>query len=263
MHIGLNQNTRVLETWNCSLWIVNNKLLPIIIKCKDEIIQILNPNVDSIYLYGSVAQWKVPSSYSDLDIMIFLSDEVPVSQLNTIITLQDLLTTLYKDIFAYVGLDLVTPKMYLQDQPLVYWLLTKNLGIHIWGKPMDPYLPDNIYLDKHLWKELNSDYISRIDQKIKEFLTTEDLVIKKLACRWVMKKLLRTSFWLIIEKIDFFENDTDHLVNILSQFYPHQEDILKNIGRLVHNPSIDNWQVMYILNTYFPWLKNEWALVYW
>lgn len=263
MRIGLNQNSRILETWNCSLWIVNEKLLPIIIKCKDEIIQTLNPSIDSIYLYGSVAQWKILSTYSDLDIMVFIPDEVPVSQLSKISAMQDRFSLAYKDIFAYVGLDIVTPKMYIYDQPLVYWLLTKNIGIHIWGRPMDPYLPDAIYLDKDLWNELNSDYVSRISQKVKEFLTTKDLVLKKLACRWIMKKLLRTSFWLIIEEIDFFENDTDQLVNILIQFYPHQNDILKNIGRMVHNPTIDNWQVIDILNIYYPWLKNEWAVIYW
>lgn len=73
---------------------------------------------------------------------------------------------------------------------------------------MSDALPD-VPLDKKFGWQLNGDFPERIAKKYIEFSQSQSHSEKKLACRWIMKKLLRTSFGLIVEKVDYFENDID------------------------------------------------------
>ena len=117
-------------------------------------------------------------------------------------------------------------------------------------------------LDKELWRQLNDDYLQRISKKYLEFIKSNDNMSKKLASRWIMKKLLRTSFGIIIEKVDFFENDIDWLVDILCIMFPCNKEIIKYIWDLVNNPTVDKNVVDSILKIYLPWLKKEWDIIY-
>lgn len=81
-------------------------------------------------------------------------------------------------------------------------------------------------------------------------------------CRWIMKKLLRASFSLLIEKVDFYESDLDEMSQILKSFYPHQAGMIDEVTFLAHNPTIDNDTLSSIMDKYFTWLQNEWICVY-
>lgn len=261
MKIEVIENSRVLQCWPISIGTLENNILNIVIDCKNTIENILGNKLYSTYLYWWHAQNNSTSIYSDLDIMLFFLDEIDNNTKKDIVNTEKNLTNCYKDYFSYVWLEVVTPDLYEIQQPLVYWLLTRNLWIHIWWNNVNHLLP-LATLDKELWAQLNDDYYERISNKYLEFLESNDDFTKKLACRWIMKKLLRTSFGLIIDKVDFFENDTKWLVDILSIRFPKNKEILKYIGDLVNNPSWEKIILDNILKNYLPWLKREWSLIY-
>lgn len=261
MKIEVIENSRALKCWILSKNNIPSHISEIINNCKNSIENLLWDKLYSTYLYWWYAQWSSNSIYSDLDIMLFFLENIDNTTKKKIIDIQDYLSNLYKDYFAYVWLDCATPELYKIKQPLVYGLLTKNLWIHIWGNSINNMLPD-AYLDKSLWFQLNYDFSQRISMKYMEFINTNNDMKKHLASRWIMKKLLRTSFGIIIEKVDFFENSIDWLVDILWSNIPDMKENIKNIWDLVHNPTTDRRVVDNILKIYLPWLKKEWSIVY-
>jgi|GEM_PF-3440189 hypothetical protein len=88
---------------------------------------------------------------------------------------------------------------------------------------------ENPILSDNLAFQLNYDFKERINKKFLEFIHESDLFKKKLASRWICKKLLRTTFGLLINKIRFFENDIKQLELILIQFFPENKDLIIKI----------------------------------
>ena len=261
MRINCVQNSRILSVWQ-KLPQISTDLLQIISECRFYVEQVLREKqILRTYLYWSYAQWNNVSPYSDLDIIIFFDQELSESEKQAITNSANFLTKKYKRIFAYIGIDIATPKLYQSEQPLVYSLLTRHMWIHCFWKSMSDTLP-MVTLDKNLGHQLNSDFIDRIENKMNEYLAMPPGFQKQLVCRWIMKKMIRTSFGLIIEQLDYFENDVHNLILILIKFYPAQKLILRKMAQIVESPIVDNVTMIYILNIYFTWLRQEWCRVY-
>lgn len=103
----------------------------------------------SVYFYGSFAQGRTGTRYSDLDLMLFLENE-PDSDTDTVIgRLEKEFSERYRHIFYCVTIDKASPHLYKKDQTLAYSFIARHISVHIAGASMDKILP-RVHLNKDL-----------------------------------------------------------------------------------------------------------------
>ena len=257
MRIPIINENRNLQIWLITKDNINSDILDISYECKLKIEKLLKKDIYSIYLYWWHAQNTSNSVYSDLDLMLFFEKKLTENQKSDIIFLEKELTEKYNKNFSYVWFDLAEPYLYKNIQPQVYWLLAKSLWFKLSKNWMDNNL-ENPILSDNLAFQLNYDFKERINKKFLEFIHESDLFKKKLASRWICKKLLRTTFGLLINKIRFFENDIKQLELILIQFFPENKDLIIKIWKNIETPTENIFILKNIVEKYLFWLENEW-----
>ena len=257
MRIPIINENRNLQIWLITKDNINSDILDISYECKLKIEKLLKKDIYSIYLYWWHAQNTSNSVYSDLDLMLFFEKKLTENQKSDIIFLEKELTEKYNKNFSYVWFDLAEPYLYKNIQPQVYWLLAKSLWFKLSKNWMDNNL-ENPILSDNLAFQLNYDFKERINKKFLEFIHESGLFKKKLASRWICKKLLRTTFGLLINKIRFFENDIKQLELLLIQFFPENKDLIIKIWKNIETPTENIFILKNIVEKYLFWLENEW-----
>ncbi len=237
---------------------LNDSLANIVQDCKKDIFSIL-PDI-GLYLYWGIAQGKQNKPYSDLDLLVFSYKEIEKQDIESIKHIEKYYSKKLQENFSYVWIEIVTPDIYNQ-QKLVYSLIIQYLSIFLWWHNIQENL-SYIKLNKDLWFQLNSDFIHRINEKINILPIISSKKEYLLACRRIMKKLLRTSFWLIIDKVNYFDNSIEWISNLLLEFYPEQWEKIKMIKKIANNPTMNHKTIDTIINTYFIRLQKEWDEVY-
>lgn len=258
MRVPIIDSNRTLQTWLITKEKINSDILNISNECRFEVEKLLKNDIYSIYLYWWHAQNTSNSIYSDLDLLLFFNKTLSNNQKQDILFLEHELTSKYKERFSYIWFDVAEPSIYTNTQSQVYWLLTKSLWFQLSKNWMENRL-ENPILSNKLAFQLNNDFKARIEKKFLEFINEDDLFKKKLASRWICKKLLRTSFWLLADKVDFFENDISELIKVLIQYFPENKDIIINIWNNINNPTDNILILKNIIDQYLPWIEDKWS----
>lgn len=131
----------------------------------------------------------------------------------------------------------------------------KNMSACIYGQDLAPVLPktkpgrDSAV---SIWRF--EDYIN---DKINVLGDKKDSEEVKRQCKWIMKRLLRTCFELVMERNKSFTRDLYPCYEIFSKYYPKKEEEMREVLELAVNPTTDKEVILNILKGLGRWLNKE------
>jgi len=187
---------------------------------------VLDENLHSIYLYGSVGRGTAVYGQSDFDLSVIVKTEVSEETGENLSDLEKALCDKYESI-SKLEFDLGTIKEALIDNEYEWKFWLKHLCVCVWGEDLrdeiSPYKPSmNIGL------EMNKD-ISRRLSNASSRLNEGNYQAEG---KSIAKKLLRTHYSLFSERDgSFYESLTD-LTDCLKGYEPSLEGELSSAFRM-------------------------------
>ena len=138
----------------------------------------------------------------------------------------------------------------------VYHELIKTQAICVWGNDISDEIPPFLLSEMfaHVYgieKELNG-ALAELDSS-SEFVPEE----MKNYCTWIMKRLLRTGFEIVMIREQKWTRDLYLCYQSFSKYYPEKEELMRKVLHLALNPSEDSLEMGGVLKEFQPWLSEE------
>ncbi len=81
--------------------------------------------------------------------------------------------------------------------------------------------------------------------------------LPKSGCQWVMKRMVRTGFEIVMEDERAYTRDLYPCYELFSKHYPAQAEQMRRALELTINPSSDPKEILAFLNDFGPWLVSK------
>jgi uncharacterized protein len=226
--------------------------MPAVQMIKDAYLKNLGEHLHSVYIRGSVAKGKAIENISDIDsfaVVNLLYNDIDSSWT------KDFAERLIKDFPFITGVEMgIIPfdeiKNSKGDQ-----IMIKTQSICIHGKNlanMFPSMKPGIETAQHFQG------IAQEIDKTKEWLQkehTDEEICRR--CTWIMKRILRCGFELIMERSQKYTRDLYLCYEEFSKYYPDKESQMREVLDLAINPVADKNQIKSVLDSLVHWLVSE------
>jgi hypothetical protein len=217
--------------------------LPAVEEVRGAYVQHFGDNLHSVYIRGSVAKGQAIEHISDIDSFAVVS-------------------------LAYEKIDMLWSDLFKQELISEYPFVT---GVEIGAIPIDElkdHKGDQIMIKtqaicvygKNLADEIpamkpgmeTAQHIHFIKSEIirtKEWFhgehSTEEVMRK---CTWIMKRILRSGFELVMERSQKYTRDLYPCYEGFSEYYPEQKGNMYKVLQLAINPTADKVEIEKVLN---------------
>jgi len=218
----------------------------------------LRDDLLSVYIRGSVAKGGAVESVSDVDSM-FISKTVSEISKPAKQAFHEIVETkfpfvngveIYGRPLPRLG-ELWTPK-----KRSIHHEMIKTQAICVWGKDfsdeIEPFrLPEMFAHVYGIEKELN--------EALSELAASSEFVPEEVKsyCTWIMKRLLRTGFEIVMIREQKWTRDLYLCYQSFSKHYPKKEPLMRRVLDLALNPSEDPVLIGGVLAEFKPWLFEE------
>lgn len=231
------------------------KWKPVIQKVTEAYNNHFNENLLSVYIRGSVAKGEAIDHLSDVDSFAIVHS--PEIKINTewgerfseetvkaypfVKGVEILARTLQqaKDLNRGVHIMLKTQSVCVFGVDVSSQILPlkpgKESSQHF--RFLQSELQKSIYFFEQRWGEGLNEYLMQ--------------------CAWIMKRVLRTGFELVMEKEQRYTRDLYPCFESFSKYYPEIKDLMYRTLELSINPSSDSEIVLPILKEWFLWMPDE------
>ena len=219
----------------------------------DQYLDKFADRIHSVYIKGSVSRGTAIQGVSDIDSLALIKGNNPIDTSWFRKAEQEL-----KERFSFsTGFDfIVVPSdEVISGKKKVTAFLIKNLSACVYGQDLTLLLPKTkVGRDSAVstWK-----FEFYIKDKIKLLNDEDDSKEIKRQCKWIMKRLLRTGFELVMVKNQSFTRDLYPCYEIFSKYYPEKEKEMKEVLELAINPTENKSPILKILKTFGFWINGE------
>lgn len=255
--LGVNQQGFILREVSRDK-IPESLILPIL-EVTDVLLNYLGDDIHSLYLYGSTVSGKFVTNQSDLDILLIYQELSEKRVLGQAPQLAKSLSQTFKKVFTDVDISGTSLTEAVAEQNLYGWgCFLKILCVNIYGPDLVQQFP-NFQPDTRVAQGFNGDIGVFLRQKLKQLEALEaepEQEIQKI-CKSSMKKLIRTSFSLVMPKERCWVTELEDCVQIFLKYYPEQQPHISSIFELVKNPSGNKAEVIELIDNFGQWLVNE------
>lgn len=236
---------------------LQEKWLPVVEELKQEYIKHFNGDLVSIYIRGSVAKGEAIDHVSDIDsfAIVSLSDE----EIDT--SWRGSFNKYVQEKYPFVeGVEIRAVPVNELSHFKGDQIMIKTQSVCIYGKefandisPMKPGIETAQHV-KGIEREIN---------KTKEWLGQEhtDEQIKK-KCTWIMKRILRSGFELVMELSQMYTRDLYRCYEGFSKYYPERKEEMYEVLELAINPTTDRTIIQDILADQGIWLVEGVATIF-
>ncbi len=208
-------------------------------------------DIHSIYLRGSAARGKAIENISDIDLIIVVNNKVNRSVVNDDIkNLENKYPFITKFETQFILLEDLTNKEKLI--PKQFTIAVQSLCVY--GDNIQSLLP-KFKPDENL-SQLYSDNMALIFKRVENTLKNapNENEIRILSI-WVMKRILRNGFLLIMPKVKKFTRDLYLCYEELSRFYPDKEHEIREALEISVNGTTEIDQINRIINNLGNWVR--------
>ncbi len=252
------QNTNEIDPKTIFKTDVNGNLLPegsvssiesrygeIIEKIKEKYIELLgSENILSIYVSGSVARGATDKN-SDIDTFVVVKEKMSEEAMSSL--RKEIKSSVSKkSLVLKIDIDFVLIGELLSGKNFRKQFTAKLLSACVYGQDLSPQLP-NFKADVETAKRLAVN-IQKIVDKAKQMLSEKETSTDvKLTCRWVMKMILRNSFFVVMGREKKFTNSLDTMAKLFTKNFPQKSGSMDEILHLCNEPTDDKSKIEKIL----------------
>lgn len=207
-------------------------------------------NIHSIYLRGSVAL-RVNNEYPrDLDLIIVCREQADRSTLFTE-GFANIDFWLHQNYSGCTGVDIrIIDMNNISD---IDQFMLKTQSICLYGEDLIPSLP-NFWPNQQTAQLLVPDLQLTLQKYITHTTNTTSAEQIQAWCSWIMKRILRASFLLVMPEEKLYTRDLYYCYLITSQHFPDQMQTLRTVLKLALNPTNDRIAQLDLLQRILPWL---------
>lgn len=217
---------------------------------------LLNKNLHSIYIYGSVAKGQATPYKSDLDLCVIVNQPVNQIEVSHLAQLQVILASDYQ-VVSKVDFDIGTYSDVMDKTNLYswgYWI--KHHCRCLYGddlsKKFMPFLPSKKIVDA-----VNGDFLEVLNGYIHQIDTCRDLTKRKFLQRAASRKLIRSTDLLRKEADKDWPDSLEDYVQKIIQRYPKQKRPIQYFLAQAREPSAHDQQFTFHLYEFMNWLSYE------
>lgn len=221
---------------------------------KDACLSHFGKNLHSFYVRGSVSRGTPIEGVSDIDCLAVVYGPIEDLDLTWVKKFTKSLKVKYP--FS-TGFDLVTVSYedIISGEKKVTRFFIKTLSACTYGEDLATKLPKvrpgrdsavSIWrIREYVYEKI--DLLQNCDKKIN----------LKNQCKWIMKRLLRVSFELVMGQAQVFTRDLYPSYEIFSKYYPSKEPEARRILELAVRQDEEREGMLAILNGFGKWLVKE------
>lgn len=207
----------------------------------------------SVYVRGSVAAGHGVPGVSDLDFIVILDvsgEGIERERMNARQWFAGVRPILLRQYSFVEDIDLTIRR---RDNvgPIISFMLQVT-GVCVDGEDLIPtLLPYRIGPDI----AQHAPNLSREIEETKSWLARDQLageVVKK--CRWIMKRLIRSGFELVMERAQVYTRDLYPCYQYFSRYYPERKADMYHALELAVNPTTEKDKIIEVLNQLGGWL---------
>lgn len=224
---------------------------------KDEVLQAFGSDIDSIYLYGSVANGRAIEGKSDLDIILVFKEKASDELSKKVKDLGERLTEQYKLTLRDVGFATTYTSDALSEKERLGGLcFLKHLCVCICGNDITKDIP-GFKPSRDVARGFNGDIeksLTSYRTKLKEAVSKQD--IKNLS-QSIGKKIVRTGFSLVMPRAESWTTNMQKSCDTFTYYYPERKAEMETALAWSKEGSADATQVLQFLDTFGSWLTEE------
>lgn len=208
--------------------------------------------IDSIYLRGSVLKGVAIENVSDVDTITISKRELTIEEKEIKNKIARYLLKKYPYLNG-VELLFIEKKKILESKKLQFLLKTQSKCIY--GVDLCPDLP-NFGLNKSSYA--HSKHLSKsITKTIKKFKESKNCEDKKIICSWIMKRLVRVGFEIVMKKEKFFTRDLFFCYKSFIKYHPSKQQEMYRAVELAIYPICDEIEILKLISNLGTYLSYE------
>lgn len=216
----------------------------------------LPEKIHSLYLRGSLPRGKAIEGISDIDTFAVINTRAGNLDFSWIEPLRKELLQKYPFVSDVEFHFILHQKVLRELGYLSYRFIIKNLSLCLEGEDLAPALPRykpglNIAFAFH---GNIQEVLSQAKEKIQNSVNDE---ATRRRCQWVMKRILRTGFSMLMGKEKVYTRDLYPCYEVFSKNYPEQEPQMRQALEWAVNPVSDQEKILEFLNTFGDWVAAE------
>ena len=231
---------------------IQEKWLPAVGDVKGEYLKHFDDKLHSVYIRGSVAKGEAVDDVSDIDSFAVISltrDEIDTSWA------KDFNKSLVSRYPFVTKVEISVLPIDEIENHRAFRIMLKTQSACVYGVS----LADNIHPLKP-----NKDVIQHLQNIGREVEETMGWLqgensgkdIQK-RCAWIMKRLLRSGFELVIERSGKYTRDLYPCYTEFSKYHPEKESEMHKVLELAINPIGNANEIMNILDSIGEWVASE------
>ena len=211
--------------------------------------------VESVYLYGSIAKWSAKLKTSDMDILLVFQSEPSEKEKREVKELSKELSQTYMHLVREIGIAITNVQEIDQDF-YCFWCYIKHLCICVYGKDATKKLP-KFKPSQKVAQAFNGDIEKHIHHALAQLKADVSAAEIKNICDPVMRKIVRTGFSLVMEKEKSWTTDLMKSCEAFSLYYPQKSEYMKQALDWIVAPTDNKQQLEDFLNHFWKWLVKE------
>ncbi len=214
----------------------------------DQYIKYLGDNLSAVYVRGSVAKGQAAEGVSDID-TIALVHYMPNA---TELTWKSTVLKEFRQRYQFADgaeMEILEFDEVLQlnnESTQWYRFVIKTQSVCVWGADIIPKLPSYKLGDS--LKVHSSQLEAEIQGLVSDLPMLSPEATKK-KCRWIMKRLVRTGYELVMEREQGYTRDLYPCWVGFSRHFTEESMAMRQALSLALNPTSDKQQICNILNT--------------
>ena len=253
---GVDKNGAIIT--EVSLDKVTEQFKPIVDDVLTTVVKDFSSELESVYLYGSIATGKAIEGKSDLDILIVLKEKASKELGAEISALENRLTEKYASMLRGVGLAVTNiDEVKSETEASGLMCFIKHLCVCIYGNDLarnvSAFKPT-----KEVANGFSSDFSDKLEAFKKKLATTtlsEDEM--KTQSQAFAKRMIRTSFSLVIPRSQSWTTDLKKSTDTFSYYYPEKAKEIRVALQWSEEGSADVQEVTGFLDNFGEWLSAE------
>jgi len=223
---------------------------------KNAYLKHLGEEVHSIYVRGTVSRGEAIEGISDIDTFAVITKKTEEVDHSWVRDARQKLEKKF-DFSTGVEFDFINLKeLFDSDKFFKYRFTIKTQSACIYGddlaKKIAPFRADK-QTASHFHRNLKK-VLENTKKGITDNPDKEDI---KKWCRWIMKRIIRAGFVLVMDKEQIFTRDLYPSYKIFSKHFPKQEPKMKKALNFAINPIDDVERLKNFLDDFGVWMENQ------
>ncbi len=222
---------------------------------KDEYVRNLGDALHGVYVRGTVSRGEAVEGISDIDTFAVLNREAEAGDEAWFKEARMRLEK--KHPFAVdIELDLVSIQKVMGEKGFGSRFLIKTQSACVHGHDLSPEISP-FKADKETARHFSRDISKLVSRAVLKTRENSDADDVKGWCRWIMKRMIRGGFILVMDKENAFTRDLYPSYEAFSRHYPEKKDEMRRALNFAINPTDNSSELISFIEDFGIWLADE------